>query len=80
MATSKRCTKLKRSTKTTKPKRSTKLNTCRKKKISKVFTEWKKGKLRIGKSSKFIKSHKQAIAVALSISNKFCKVLPKRKK
>ena len=36
------------------------------KKISKVMREFKKGELNIGKSSKKVKSPKQAIAIALS--------------
>jgi len=40
--------------------------------MSKVFREWKQGKLRIGKSNKIVKSHKQAIAIALSIAEKRC--------
>jgi hypothetical protein len=36
------------------------------KKIVKVMREYKKGELNIGKSSKKVKSRKQAIAIALS--------------
>ena len=36
------------------------------KKVKKVMKEFKKGKLNIGKSSKKVKSRKQAIAIALS--------------
>ena len=36
------------------------------KKISKVMREYKKGELNIGKSSKKVKSRKQAVAIALS--------------
>ena len=36
------------------------------KKISKVMREYKKGELNIGKSSKKVKSKKQAVAIALS--------------
>ena len=36
------------------------------KKVSKVMKEFKKGELNIGKSSKKVKSKKQAIAIALS--------------
>jgi hypothetical protein len=40
------------------------------KKISKVMKEFKKGELNIGKSSKKVKSKKQAVAIALSQSRK----------
>jgi hypothetical protein len=46
--------------------------TCRQKKMSQIFKEWKQGKLRIGKSDKIVKSHKQAIAIAISVSKKYC--------
>ena len=36
------------------------------KKISKVMREYKKGELNIGKSSKKVKSRKQAVAIAMS--------------
>ena len=36
------------------------------KKVAKVMREFKKGKLNIGKSTKKVKSKKQAIAIALS--------------
>jgi hypothetical protein len=36
------------------------------KKVAKVMKEFKKGELNIGKSSKKVKSKKQAIAIALS--------------
>lgn len=36
------------------------------KKVSKVMREFKKGELNIGKSSKKVKSRKQAVAIALS--------------
>ena len=36
------------------------------KKVAKVMREYKKGKLNIGKSSKKVKSKKQAIAIALN--------------
>lgn len=36
------------------------------KKVAKVIKEFKKGELNIGKSSKKVKSKKQAIAIALS--------------
>jgi len=35
-------------------------------KVKKVMKEYKKGKLKIGKSKKPVKSKKQAIAIALS--------------
>lgn len=35
-------------------------------KVKKVLKEFKKGELNIGKSKKKVKSHKQAIAIALS--------------
>ena len=37
-----------------------------KKKVAKVMREFKKGELNIGKSSKKVKSKKQAVAIALS--------------
>ena len=40
------------------------------KKIKKVMSEFKKGKLNIGDSKKKVKSRKQAIAIALSKSGK----------
>lgn len=40
------------------------------KKISKVMREYKKGELNIGKSSKKVKSKKQAVAIALSQAGK----------
>ena len=36
------------------------------KKVAKVMREFKKGELNIGKSSKKVKSKKQAVAIALS--------------
>jgi hypothetical protein len=36
------------------------------KKVAKVMREFKKGELNIGKSSKKVKSRKQAVAIALS--------------
>jgi hypothetical protein len=39
-------------------------------KVSKVMKEYKKGELNIGKSSKKVKSKKQAIAIALSQAGK----------
>lgn len=54
-------------------KKSSKMSSCRQKKMSQIFKEWKQGKLRIGKSDKIVKSHKQAIAIALSVSKKYCK-------
>ena len=36
------------------------------KKVAKVMREYKKGELNIGKSSKKVKSKKQAVAIALS--------------
>lgn len=40
------------------------------KKIEKVMKEFKKGKLKVGKSKKPVKSRKQAIAIALSEAGK----------
>ena len=40
------------------------------KKVKKVMKEFKKGELNIGKSSKKVKSRKQAIAIALSEAGK----------
>ena len=36
------------------------------KKVAKVMREFKKGELNIGKSSKKVKSRKQAVAIAMS--------------
>ena len=38
----------------------------KRKKVSKVMREYKKGKLNIGKSKKKVKNRKQAVAIALS--------------
>ena len=38
----------------------------KRKKVSKVMREYKKGKLNIGKSKKNVKNRKQAIAIALN--------------
>ena len=38
----------------------------KRKKVSKVMREFKKGKLNIGKSKKKVKNRKQAIAIALN--------------
>ena len=46
------------------------------KKIGKVMKEFKKGKLKTGKSGKIVKNPKQAIAIALSEA----KMSKKRKK
>jgi len=40
------------------------------KKISKVYNEYKEGKLHSGKSKKIVKNPKQAIAIALSEAGK----------
>jgi len=40
--------------------------TAKQKKVSKVMGEFKKGELNIGKSSKKVKSKKQAVAIAMS--------------
>ena len=40
------------------------------KKIKKIMSEFKKGKLNIGDSKKKVKSRKQAIAIALSKAGK----------
>jgi len=40
------------------------------KKIGKVMTEFKEGTLHSGKGGKVVKSPKQAIAIALSVSKK----------
>ena len=44
-----------------------------KKKMEMVMKEAKKGELNIGKSDKKVKSHKQAVAIALSESKKAAK-------
>ena len=38
----------------------------KRKKVSKVMREYKKGKLNIGKSKKKVKNRKQAVAIALN--------------
>ena len=38
----------------------------KRKKVSKVMREYKKGKLNIGKSNKKVKNRKQAVAIALN--------------
>jgi len=40
------------------------------KKISKVYTEFKKGQLHSGKGGPVVKSQKQAVAIALSVAKK----------
>lgn len=44
------------------------------KKIGKVMSEYKAGKLHSGKSKKIVKNPKQAIAIALSSAGKSMKV------
>ena len=41
--------------------------------MKKVMREWKAGELNIGKSSKKVKSRKQAIAIGLSEAKKYAK-------
>jgi len=50
------------------------------KKVEKVMREFKKGKLKMGRSGKKVKSRKQAIAIGLSEARKEGKKVPKPKK
>ncbi len=50
------------------------------KKIGKVMHEYKKGKLKMGRSGKKVKSRKQAIAIGLSEARKEGKKIPPPKK
>lgn len=45
---------------------------CKKKKIDQVFNEFDSGRLHIGKSDHIVTEKKQALALAISISNKYC--------
>ncbi len=47
-------------------------------KVNKVMREYKKGKLKIGKSNKKVKSRKQAIAIGLSEARKRGAKVPKK--
>ena len=48
-------------------------------KVKKVMEEYKKGKLKIGKSNKKVTSRKQAVAIGLSEARKEGAKVPKRK-
>ena len=48
-------------------------------KVEKSMHEFKKGKLKIGKSNKKVKSRKQAIAIGLSEARKAGGKVPKKK-
>lgn len=50
-----------------------------KNKVKKVMKEYKKGKLKIGKSNKKVTSRKQAVAIGLSEARKEGAKVPKRK-
>jgi len=50
------------------------------KKVEKVMHEWKRGKLKMGKSGKKVKSRKQAIAIGLSEARKEGAKVPRPKK
>jgi ribosomal protein L32E len=50
------------------------------KKVEKVMHEWKRGKLKMGRSGKKVKSRKQAIAIGLSEARKEGKKVPSPKK
>lgn len=52
---------------------------CHKRKVSKVMHEWKHGKLKTNGSKK-VTNHRQAIAIALSISRRYCKSHKKNKR
>jgi len=63
-------------------KKGSKKKTCSQRKVSKVMHEWKTGKLAL-RSGQKVKSHKQAIAIALNMARKYCgrnSVSPKRTK
>lgn len=49
-------------------------------KVKKVMHEFKKGKLKIGKSNKKVKSRKQAIAIGLSEARKRGAKVPRKSK
>lgn len=49
------------------------------KNVEREMHEYKRGKLKIGKSGKKVKSRKQAIAIGLSIARKKGKKVPRRK-
>jgi hypothetical protein len=50
------------------------------KKVEKVMKEYKKGKLKMGRSGKKVKSRKQAIAIGLSEARKEGKKVPPPKR
>jgi hypothetical protein len=50
------------------------------KKVKKVMHEYKKGKLKMGRSGKKVKSRKQAVAIGLSEARKAGKKVPRPKK
>lgn len=58
----------------------TKYSKSSQKKVKKVMHEYKKGKLKIGKSKKKVKSRKQAIAIGLSEARKSGARVPKKRK
>ena len=47
--------------------------------VEREMHEYKRGRLKIGKSGKKVKSRKQAIAIGLSIARKKGKKVPRRK-
>jgi hypothetical protein len=49
-------------------------------KVKKTMHEYKRGKLKIGKSNKKVKSRKQAIAIGLSQARKKGAKVPKKRK
>jgi hypothetical protein len=51
-----------------------------KKKVAKVMHEWKKGKLRSGRSGQKVKSQKQAVAIGISEARREGDKVPPRKK
>ena len=74
-STKKRSTK-KRSTKKRSTKRVRKTYStydCRRSKIARTMSEFKNKTLKMGKSGKIVKNRKQAIAIALSQADKYCK-------
>ena len=48
------------------------------KKVGEVMREYKKGKLKSGRSNKKVKTRKQAIAIGLSLARKRKKKVPKK--
>lgn len=62
-----------------KAKKKTKYGKGAQRKVKKVMHEFKKGKLKMGRSGKKVKSRKQAIAIGLSEARKAGKRVPRKK-